>query len=254
MAAKEIKGASENQTSQTTSPSMSTGSSSSITMSSVPATASRSDDKLFSIMNRVSVPVMRKGKGGKFVSGDQPIKATLCLAATGSWVNTASTPTVYSGIMTPNGCTEFSVYAQVYEQYSVKRIDAQIWTGEVNAARSVSGTSVATGTPLVAVWANGPQSTTFSFNQLVDSTDSKVLDYLHKSLHHIKHYPKGCYMDIGSSTYDNSMGWQSTMLAASHSWGTFQWATLNQAVTASGIPYAVVYKFDVEFRRRRYNT
>jgi hypothetical protein len=157
-------------------------------------------------------------------------------------------------MMTPSGCTEFASFSQLYEQYKVARIDAELWTGEVQNARSVSGTSVPTGTPLVVAWANGPLAVSPSFQQLADFQDSKLIDYLHKCVHHFKHFPKGCYVDVGSSVYDNALGWQSTTGASSHVWGTFNWATHNQAVTASGIPYMVYFKFDVEFRRRRYNT
>jgi hypothetical protein len=254
MASKEIKGASDSsgQTSQTTSHSTSSASSSSQNVLSTAAVASRSDEKFYALMNRVSRPVLLKGKGGKYVVGDQPIRAVLCLAATGSWINTASTPTIYSGIMTPNGCSEFADYTKLYEQYTVKRIDAQFWTGGVNAARAVSGTSVATGEPLIAAWANGPLATSPTYQQLADMQGSKLIDYLHKSVHHFKHLPKGCYIDVGGDVYENSVGWQSTSSAVDTVWGTFCWSTNTQAVTASGLTYSVVYKFDCEFRRRRY--
>jgi hypothetical protein len=252
---KEIKGApilEKKKEAPQVSPSTQAGTTSSIIVSTTPAVASRSDEKMFRLMNRFTMPVMKKGKGGKFMVDDTPIRAVLVLAATGSWVNTASTPTIYSGIMTPNGCGEFADFAKNYEQYSVKRIDAQFWSGGINAARSVSGTSVATGEPLIVCWANGPLATSPSYQQLADMQDSKLIDYLHKSVHSFKHYPKGCYIDIGSDTYDNSVGWQSTLSAVDHSWGTFCWSTNTQAVTASGLTYTVIYKFNVEFRRRRF--
>jgi hypothetical protein len=198
------------------------------------------------------MPVMVKGKNGKYMVGDKPIRAVLCLAATGSWINTASTPTVYSGMMTPHGCTEYAEYTKLYEQYLVKRIDAQLWTGGVNAARSVSGTSVATGEPLIAAWSNGPLNAVPTYQQLADMQDSKLIDYLHKAVHHFKHFPKTCYIDVGGDTFENSVGWQSTSSAVDHAWGTFVWSTNSQAVTASGLTFTVLYKFEVEFRRRRF--
>jgi hypothetical protein len=254
---KEIKVAPDEKKKEKTpqvSPSTDAGSSSSITVKTTPVVASRSDEKLFQLVNRITMPTMKRGKNGKFVSGDQPIKAILVLATTGSWVNTASTPTVYSGMMTPFGCNEFAEYTKCYEQYLVKRIDAHLWSGGVNAARSVSGTSVATGEPLLAAWSNGPLAAVPTYNQIADMQDSKLVDYLHKSVHHFKHYPKNCYVDVGSDTFQNSVGWQSTSSATDHAWGTFCWSTGSgaQAVTASGLTYTIVYKFDVEFRRRRY--
>jgi hypothetical protein len=192
------------------------------------------------------------GNGGK--GGDALIRARLGMSVSGTWVTTAATSTQYAGLMTPNGCTEFASYKTLYEQYRVKRIVARLWTGDVNFARSVSGTSVCTGVPIATVWARTPLPSVVTFDSIVDMSGHQVLDYgTDRNLHAVSYSPKGCYADVGSTDYENLMDWQSTLKAGSHVWGTYCFASSGQVSTAGGIPYSVTYLFDVEFRRRRYS-
>jgi hypothetical protein len=176
------------------------------------------------------------------------------MSTSGTWNTNSATATQYAGLMTPNGCAEFASYTTLYEQYRVKRITARLWTGEINFARAVSGTSVCTGTPLAAVWARTPLPAVLTFDKIIDMSEHKMLDYgSARSLHPLTLVPKGCYADVGTSDYENLLDWQSTSKAASHVWGTFCFSSLTQICTAGGVPYGVTYLFDVEFRRRRYS-
>jgi hypothetical protein len=266
---KEIKGAPETdkkktpQVSPSSSAAVSEASSSSITTCSAASNSvpSRSDVKELKILKQVSgfgqrgatmVRSKGRGKASKMIQGDDAISAPLTLVASGTWANTAVS-TVYGGLMTPNGCSEFTEYKKLYEQYRVQRIVAEFWTGDISMPRAVSGTSVCTGVPVLCAWANIPVPIAPSFALLSDMNGARMIDYtMKKSLHILKHVPHGCYIDVGSSTYENSVGWQSTSVASDHVWGTFLFSSNGQIVTAGGLTYTIIYKFDVEFRRRRY--
>lgn len=216
--------------------------------SSSTAGSATSNAKLESALSRIS-QTRNKGSGTS-----DAFTTRLCLVpAPGTWVNTASTATVYSTWASTVGCAEFADFASLFEQYRVVKITAQLWTGEINGARAVSGTSVSTGTQLLHCWFNSPIATSPTFDQLSDAKGAKYVDYLvAKNLHPLMHRPKGCYVDVGGGSYENSVGWQSTSKASNHVWGTYAFASRSQSVTASGIPFVVPLVFEVEFRKRRF--
>lgn len=259
---KEIKGALETdkkktpQVSPSSSTAVSDASSSSNDSKSTSSVASRSDVKELKLgsYERALGKVMKKG-GKKLhgIKGDAFVTRMALIPSPGSWVNTASTATVYSAWASPVGCAEFADFAALFEQYRVIKVTSQLWTGEINGARAVSGTSVATGTQILHNWFNSPLAASPTFDQLSDSFGAKYVDYLvNKNSHPMVHYPKGCYLDVGSGVYENSVDWQSTSKAANHVWGCYAFSSRTQAVTASGIPFVVPMIFMVEFRKRRF--
>lgn len=153
-------------------------------------------------------------------------------------------------------CLEWPNFKQVFEQYRVKKIEAITWTGEL-VDRFQNSTSAANcnGMAIASSFTRQPLTAAVTFVDLCDMPAMKLLEYgTTRNAFKQTFKPDGCFTaDTGSSptSFIHQKGWMETNNANQHIWATF--AQNSEQAAINGTTKLVhIYRFYVEFRRRRY--
>lgn len=155
-------------------------------------------------------------------------------------------------------CSEFANFKQVFEQYRVSRIDATTWTGELtNRFQNSTSAANCNGLAIASGFSRQPVTAAVTFTNLCDMNNTKLLEYGTTKNAHKQHLKTdGCFtLDTASSpsNYVHQSGWLETNNADKHIWGTFL-QNSNMAAISGTTALWHIFRFQVEFRRRRFQT
>ncbi len=185
---------------------------------------------------------------------DAPFTTTLTAVYTDSVPSTAYLD--YKINLYTDLCLEWPNFKQVFEQYRVTKLEALTWTGQLtNRYQNATTASSCNGMAIASSFTRQPTAAAVTFVDICDMPAFQLLEYgTTKNAFKQKLKVDGCFtVDTGSSptSYIHQRGWMETNNAGQHIWGTFVQNTDIASIT-SIVSLTHIYRFTVEFRRRRF--